>query len=183
MNQFILLASIGSDLAETARSTGEKFGVQSSLFVAQVISFLIVAGLLYKFAYKPILTVLEERRQRIAESLANAEKVKQELANAQAKAQEILTQANEKGGKLIEEARQTAAKVLEQESQKAIATANEIVTKARQAGEAELARMKAELRREVGRLVVATTAKVSGKILTTEDQQRLADETNKQLAA
>ena len=50
-----------------------------------------MAGLLYKFAYKPILKVLEERRQKIAESLANAEKIKQELANAQAKAQEILS--------------------------------------------------------------------------------------------
>ena len=66
--------------------------------------------------------------------------------------------------------------------QKAIATANEIITKARQANDAELARMKTELRREVGRLVVMTTAKVTGKTLTPDDQQRLADETNQQLA-
>lgn len=183
MNQSIMLASIGSDLAETAKATGEKFGVETNLFIAQVISFLIVAALLYKFAYKPILTVLEARRQKIAESLANAEKIKQELANAQAKAQELLNAANAQGNKLIEEARASAAKVLEQETQKAIATANDIILKARQASEAELARMKTELRREVGRLVVSTTAKVTGKILTTDDQQRLAEETNRQLAA
>lgn len=183
MNQSIILASIGSDLAETAKATGEKFGVETNLFIAQVISFLIVAALLYKFAYKPILTVLEARRQKIAESLANAEKIKQELANAQAKAQELLNAANAQGNKLIEEARASAAKVLEQETQKAIATANDIILKARQASEAELARMKTELRREVGRLVVSTTAKVTGKILTTDDQQRLAEETNRQLAA
>ena len=58
-------------------------------------------------------------------SLANAEKIKQELANAQAKAQEILNQANVQANKFIEEARQSAAKVLEQESQKAMATAND----------------------------------------------------------
>lgn len=183
MNQFILLASIGSDLVETAKTTGEKFGVETSLFVAQVISFLIVAALLYKLAYKPILKVLEERRQKIAESLANVEKIKQDLANAQASAQEILNQASAHGNKLIEEARQSAAKVLEQETQKAIATANEIVSKARQASEAELVRMKNELRREVGRLVVNTTAKVTGKVLTADDQTRLADETNRQLAS
>ena len=182
MNQSILFASIGSDLAETAKVTGEQFGLETHLFVAQVISFLIVAALLYKFAYKPILTVLEERRQKIAESLANAEKIKQELANAQARTQEILNQANTQGGKLIEEARQSAAKILEQESQKAIATANDIITKARQANEAELARMKGELRKEIGRLVVETTAKVTGKILTADDQRRLAEETNTQLA-
>jgi F-type H+-transporting ATPase subunit b len=183
MNQFVLFASIGSDLAQTAKATGEKFGVEKSLFIAQVISFLIVAGLLYKFAYQPILKVLEERRARIAEGLANAEKIKQELGNAQTKAQELLNQANMQGNKLIEEARVSAAKVLEVESQKAIATANDIIAKARQASEAELARMKVELRREVGRLVVNTTAKVTGKILTSDDQQRLTEETNRQLAA
>ena len=142
-----------------------------------------MAFALYRFAYKPILAVLEERRQRIAESLANADKIKQELANAQATAQEILSQANAQGSKFIEESRQSAAMVLEQETQKAIATANDIISKARQSNEAELARMKTELRREVGRLVVSTTAKVTGKILTSDDQNRLAEETNRQLAS
>ncbi len=183
MNQLILFANIGSDLIETGKDTAQRFGVDWPHFVAQVISFCIVAGLLYKFAYQPILKVLEERRGKIAESLANAEKIKQELANAQAKAQEVLNSANAQGNKLIEEARVSAAKVLEVESQKAIATANDIVTKARQASEAELMRMKAELRKEVGRLVVATSAKVTGGILTAEQQNRLAEDTTKQLAS
>ena len=127
--------------------------------------------------------MLEERRQKIAEGLANAEKIKQELANAQAKTQEILAAANAQGNKMMEEARQSAAKVLETETQKAIATANDIVTKARQASEAELVRMKAELRKEVGRLVVATSAKVTGNILTPDQQNRLAEDTAKQLAS
>jgi F-type H+-transporting ATPase subunit b len=171
-----------ADLVELAKSTGETFGFQWQLFLSQCISFGVVCFLLHRFAYKPILKVLGERREKIAESLANAEKIKAELANAQVKAQEILTQAGAHGNKMIEEARQSAAKVLEVESQKAIATANDIVTKARQASEAELARMKVELRREVGRLVVATSAKVTGNILTTEQQSRLAEDTAKQLA-
>ena len=183
MNHCILLASLGSDLAKTASDTAERFGWNLPHFISQVISFLIVAALLYLFAYKPILAVLEERRQKIAESLANAEKIKQDLASAQVKVQEILSEANAKGDKLIEEARQSAAKVLEQETQKAIAAANDIVTKARQANEAELVRMKAELRKEVGRLVVATSAKVTGNILTPEQQSRLAEDTAKQLAS
>ena len=171
------------NLLDLAKNTGEQFGFQTQLFVSQVISFCIVAFLLHRFAYKPILKVLEERRQKIAESLANAEKIKSELASAQAKAQEILTQAGAQGNKMIEEARASAAKVLEVESQKAIATANDIIAKARQASEAELVRMKSELRKEVGRLVVATSAKVTGNILTAEQQTRLAEDTNKQLAA
>lgn len=179
----VFFASIGSDLGNTAGKIVETFGLNWPHFIAQCISFSIVAFALFKFAYKPILDVLEMRRQRIAESLANADKIKQELSSAQAKAQEILSEASAQGGKFIEEARQSAARVLEQETQKAIATANDIIAKARQASEAELARMKTELRKEVGRLVVNTTTKVTGKILTTDDQARLADETNRQLAA
>jgi F-type H+-transporting ATPase subunit b len=161
----------------------ETFGWNPTLFFSQVVSFCLVAFLLHRFAYKPILTVLEERRQKIAEGLANAEKIKQELANAQAKAQEVLSQASAQANKAIEEARAAAAKVQEVETQKAIIAANDIIAKAKQASEAELVRMKAELRKEVGRLVVATSAKVTGGILTAEQQGRLAEETNKQLAA
>ncbi|MBI3853683.1 MAG: F0F1 ATP synthase subunit B [Verrucomicrobia bacterium] len=183
MNQFTFLASIGSDLSETAKSTAEKFGLDKPHFIAQVISFGIVAFLLYRFAYKPILTMLEERRQRIAEGLANADKIKAELARTEALQRAALEKANVEAGKLIEEARTAAARVQEQETQKAIAAAEQIIAKAREAAVQDHARMLTELRREVGRLVVATTGKVTGKILTTEDQQRLAEEANRQLAA
>src|SRR6266540_5393395 len=103
MHNILFFAASGG-LIESAKKTGEQFGFQKQLFISQVISFCIVAFLLHRFAYKPILDVLEERRQKIAESLANAEKIKQELANAQVKAQEILTQANAQATKLIEEA-------------------------------------------------------------------------------
>ena len=171
------------DLMATAKDTLEQFGVDWPHFIAQCISFAIVAGLLYKFAYQPVLAVLEERRQRIAEGLANADQIKKDLANAQAKAQEIMNQAGAQAAKMIEEARAAAARVQEQETQKAVTAAADIVAKARQASEAEHARMLTELRREVGRLVAATTGKVIGKTLTPEDQQRLADEANRQLAA
>ena len=181
MNQFILLADIGGDLMQTARDTGEKFGVNTPHFIAQVISFLIVAGLLYKFAYQPILTVLEERRRRIAEGLADAEKIKAELAKTEAARREILDRTNDHANQLIEDARAAAVRVREQDTQKAIAAAEQIVARAREAAAREHERMLAELKREVGRLVVQTTATVTGKILTPEDQRRLAEETEKQL--
>jgi F-type H+-transporting ATPase subunit b len=183
MNHFVVLASIGSDLAETAASTAKTFGVDTSHLISQIISFCITAALLYFFAYKRILQVLEERRQRIADGLANADKIKAELARTEASRQEVLNQANIQANKLIEEARAAAARVQEQETQKAIAAAEQIIAKAREAAVADRARMLTELRREVGRLVVDTTTKVTGKILTPDDQQRLADETSRQLAA
>jgi F-type H+-transporting ATPase subunit b len=163
--------------------TAKRFGVDWSHFIAQCISFAIVAFLLQRYAYKPILTMLEERKKRIKEGLDNAEQIKQELANTQAKTHEIMVQAGQQANKLIEEARAAAAKVQEQETQKAIATAQAIVDKARQATQAEHARMLADLRREVGRLVIDTTTKVTGKVLTADDQKRLAEETSRELAA
>ena len=84
---------------------------------------------------------------------------------------------------MIDEARQAAARVRETETQKAIAAAEQIVVKAREAAAQEHSQMLAELKREVGRLVVQTTATVTGKILTADDQKRLAEETEKQLSA
>ncbi len=183
MESPVLFASIGSDLSQMAHDTMVRFGVDLPHFAAQCVSFGIVAFLLHRYAYRPILTMLDERKKRIKESLENAEKIKQELANAQAKTHAMIVQAGQEAAKLIEEARAAAAKVQEQETQKAIAAAQAIVDKARQATKAEHARMLAELRREVGRLVVATTAKVTGKLLTLDDQKRLAEETNRELAA
>jgi F-type H+-transporting ATPase subunit b len=181
MNDLFFLAAAG--LGETAAETMKTFGVTWPTFIAQCLSFCIVAGLLYKFAYNPILTVLDERKKRIAQSLSDADRIKQDLAKAQEKVQELLNQAGQQASKMIEEARAVAARVQDQETQKAIAAAKDIVDKARQATEADHQRMLAELRREVGRLVVQTTAKVTGKVLTSDDQQRLVEETNKQLAA
>lgn len=183
MNSMSILAGVGADLANAAAETGRAFGFKTELFISQAISFAIVAFLLHRFAYKPILKTLEDRRQRIAESLANAEKIKEELARTEAARKEILDQANTQAVRMIEEARAVAAKLQEQESQKAIATAEHIMAKAREAAAADHARMLAELRREVGQLVVQTTARVAGKVLTMEDQRRLVEETNRQLAA
>ncbi|HEX3797101.1 MAG TPA: F0F1 ATP synthase subunit B [Verrucomicrobiae bacterium] len=178
-----MLANMASDLAETARSTGKTFAVDTPHLISQAVSFCIVAALLAVFAYRPVLKILAERRQRIADGLANADKIKSELARTEASRQEVLNQANVQANKLIEEARAAAARVQEQETQKAIAEAAQIIAKAREAAEQERVRMLGDLRREVGRLVVDTTSKVTGKVLTPDDQKRLADETSRQLAA
>jgi F-type H+-transporting ATPase subunit b len=163
--------------------TARQFGVDWPHLIAQIISFAIVAFLLQRFAYKPVVDMLEERRQRIAEGLANAEKIKAELARTEAQRLEVLAKANDQANKLIEEARAAAARVQEQETQKAIAAAEQIIVKAREAAAQDHARMITELKREVGRLVVQTTATVTGKILTPEDQKRIAEETAKQVAS
>ena len=165
------------------RETGETFGFDVWIFLSQVISFVIVALVLRQFAYKPILAILEERRQRIAEGLLNAEKIKQQLAEAEQRYADILTKANAQAQKMIDEARESAEHVAERKQQEAIVAAEQIVAKAREASAIEHERTMTELKRELGRLVVDTTAKVTGKVLTSEDQRRLQEEASRQLAS
>ena len=159
------------------------FGVDWPHLLAQVASFCILCVILYRFAYRPVLKMLEIRRQQIALGLANADQIKAELARTEAQRREVMAQANAQANKVIEEARAAAARVREQETQKAIAAAEQITIKAREAAVREHDRMLAELKRELGRLVVQATTTVTGKILTSEDQRRLAEETVKQVAA
>lgn len=166
-----------------ASSIAATFGVNWPHLIAQIVSFGIVCVVLYMLAYKPILQMLEARRQQIAAGLANAEKVKQELARIEADRQNVLRKADADGKQLIEEARAAAARVQAQETQKAIASGEEIIARAHEAAARDREQMLAELKREVGRLVVQTTATVTGKILTPEDHRRLAEETARQLAS
>jgi F-type H+-transporting ATPase subunit b len=169
----------GGQLQQIAQT----FGVDWPHLIAQMISFSIVCILLYRFAYRPVLQMLQNRRQMIAESVANAGKVKAELARTETQRQELMAQANAQAQQLIEEARAAADDLLKKETNKARAAAEEIIVKAHEATAQDHARMLAELKQEVGRLVVQTTSAVTGKILTTDDHRRLDEETAGQLAA
>jgi F-type H+-transporting ATPase subunit b len=168
--------------ADTVRDTADTFGWNPWLFLSQVISFAIVAFLLRRFAYKPILAVLEDRRRRIEEGLTNADKIKKELAEAEKRYQEIVTKANAAAQKMIDEARESSAHLAERKQQEAIAAAEQIIAKAREAASLEHERTMESMKRELGRLVVETTAKVTGKVLTSEDQKRLQEEAARQVA-
>jgi len=181
MNSLVLLAAAenGGQIQQIAQT----FGVDWPHLIAQIISFAIVCVLLQRFAYKPVLKMLEDRRRQIEEGIANTKKIADDLAQAEARRQEMLMQANEQITKLIEEARASAARVKDEETQKAIAAAEQILAKSREAAEQDYARMLADLKRELGRLVVQATSSVTGKVLTAEDQRRIDEETVAQIAA
>lgn len=174
-----ILASGEGQVAQVART----FGVDWVHLGAQVISFSILCIVLYKFAYTRVLVMLEQRREQIALGLANAEKIKAELDRTEIQRREVLAQAHAEAATFIEEARAAAARLREEETQRAIAASEQILTKAREAAAQDHARMLAELKREVGRLVVQATATLTGKVLTPEDHRRLAEATTRQLAA
>ena len=178
----MMIAAAAGGFSDTLRDTAETFGWNPWLFFSQVISFVIVALVLRRFAYKPILNVLEERRRRIEEGQLNAEKIKRQLDEAEKRYSEILAKGNAEAQKMIDEARESSAHLAERKQQEAIAAAEQIIAKAREASAIEHERTMDSFKQELGRLVVDTTAKVTGKVLTPEDQQRLQEEALSQLA-
>jgi len=178
----MMIAAAAGGFSDMLRDTAETFGWNPRLFFSQVVSFVIVALLLRRFAYKPILNVLEERRRRIEEGQLNAEKIKRQLDEAEKRYSEILAKANADAQKMIDEARESSAHLAERKQQEAIAAADQIIVKAREASAIEHDRTMESLKQELGRLVVDTTAKVTGKVLTPEDQRRLQEEALSQLA-
>jgi F-type H+-transporting ATPase subunit b len=110
----VLLAMAEPDTGGQIQQIATTFGVDWSHLVAQIISFSIVCVLLHRFAYKPVLKMLEERRQQIAQGLSDTKKIAAELARTESQRQEIMLQANANATRLIEEAR-TAARQVHQE--------------------------------------------------------------------
>ena len=182
MTVTIAASAAAAGFADMLRDTADTFGWKWELFLSQVVSFAIVAFLLRRFAYKPILAVLEERRRKIEQGQLNAEKIKKELAEAEKRYQEILAKANADAQKMIDEARASSAHLADRKEKEAIAAAEQIIAKAREASAMEHERQMESLKRELGRLVVDTTAKVTGKVLTSEDQKRLQEEATRQVA-
>ena len=168
---------------EIVQQLFDQFGVTWPKFIAQTIIFIIVYWVLNKYAFGPIVNVLAERRRRIAEAQENAEKIKQQLADADARYKEILAKADVEAKALIDEARASAEAVREKRVQEAIGEAEGVIRKAHESIEQDRRKMESEVKAAMVGLVAATTSKVTGKILTADDQKRLNDETIKEIAA
>jgi len=164
-------------------NVAQQFGVYWPNLIAQVILFAIVYFVLKRFAFKPIIAMLEERRRRIEEGQLNAEKIKKQLAEAQTKYEEILAKANADSQKLLEEVRASGDRLAEQKRQEAITAAEQITLKAQEAIALERDKSMAEMKRELGRLVVDATARVTGKVLSPDDHEKINEETARQIAA
>lgn len=159
------------------------FGVSWPHLMAQTVSFSIVCALLYRLAYRPILRMLDLRRQQIARGIAHAEEIEEELRRTRAARDQVLAQASHEAAQIVDRARAAAARAATAEIEKATAGASTILAHAQEEAARDRARMRAELTREVGRLVVQTSAAVTGKILTPHDQRRLFEEAAHQLSA
>jgi F-type H+-transporting ATPase subunit b len=160
----------------------DKFGVDLPHFLAQVVNFSVLAIVLWYFAVKPALGQLEARTALIEKGLADAEAAKQAKADAERRREEVLTLASQEAAALVAQASATAKKAVEDAKAAAAAEAAEVLRRGQSALETERAKMLAEVRAEVARLVVATTAKVIDQSLDDAAKARVNEAAAKALA-
>lgn len=151
------------------------------LFCWNLLAFLILLFILGKFAWKPILKALSDRENGIADALASAEKVKQEMAKLQNDNEVLLASAREESASIIRDAKQSAEKMVADAKEKALKEYNRIVADAQAAIQQEKRATIAEVRSEVGLLVVDISEKILRRELTGKENQekyiqQLADE-------
>lgn len=154
-------------------------GINGKLFIAQVINFLILLAVLYFFAYKPILGLLQKRTKKIEDSIKNAEKVEKQLEQANVTFDRRVTEARTEAQKIIEQASEEAEKNRAETINKTKTKVEQLVEQAKVQINQEKSKMMREARGELAELVIAASSKVLERNLTDKDNEKLFTETIK----
>lgn len=154
----------------------DKLGINLGFFLFQVFNFLVMVILLYAWAYKPIVRMLENRKQKIAQGLEDARIAAEARENAEKEAAKIRAEAQAEAGKIVREATERA----EAAGREVKAAFEAEAAKAREAALAEVEgernRMLADLRGQVAALAIAAAQKLIGEALDEKRQRALLDE-------
>ena len=143
------------------------------LYIWTIATFLVLAGLLAKFAWRPLLAALEARQDAIRKSLDEARQAKQELERLNAESQRILAQARTEAESILTATRSDANQFREELKQKARSEAATIVTNAGKQIELETARALQQIRHEAVDLSVMIASKIIQRNITREDNEKL----------
>ncbi len=163
-----------ASITETAQGIADTFGVDWPMLIAQSINFLLVAFVIWKFAFRNVLSTIKEREQQIADSLKNADRIKLELEETEKKQHETLQEASLSAKKTVSEAQNKAKAFIEEQKESARKQAEEIIAKAKLAMDLEREKVLAEAKDEIASLVILTTTKVLQKELSEDDRSRFS---------
>jgi F-type H+-transporting ATPase subunit b len=157
------------------------FGISTPFLVAQIVNFLVVAFILWKFAFKPVLAIIDERQKKIASGLEYADEMKSKLDAVHQESVASAKRAQAEATRIIEEARKSAKEFLDRQTQESAAKAAEILTRAQQVIELEKKKMLAEARTEIAKLVVTISQRVLSKELSDADRSRYNEAASREL--
>ncbi|GAA4245587.1 F0F1 ATP synthase subunit B [Winogradskyella psychrotolerans] len=141
------------------------------LFVVSTILMLALIALMVKFAWKPILSSLNEREEGIQSALDAAEKAKREMANLQADNERLLQEARLERETMLKEARELKTKMIADAEEEAKTQANKMITQAQEAIVSEKKAAMAELKSHVAGLSLDIAEKVVRNELSNKDKQ------------
>jgi F-type H+-transporting ATPase subunit b len=141
------------------------------LIIWTLLAFLVVFLILRKYAWPAILGGLRKREQTIADSLAQAEKIKTEMAQMKNENEAILAKAREERGQLLKEARETKDKIINEAKDQAKVEANKIIVEAQQAINTQKLAALTDVKNQVGKMVIEVTEKVLRKELSDKAAQ------------
>jgi F-type H+-transporting ATPase subunit b len=153
-----------------------KLGISLGYFLFQVFNFTVLAVLMYAFAYKPILNMLENRKKKVAQGLEDAQVAAEARANAEKEAAKILSDAQAKAGQLVRDATERAEAAGRDVKAAADAEAGKAREQALAEVELERERILTDLRGQVAALAIAATQKLIGEALDEKRQHALIDE-------
>ncbi len=158
-------------------NAAQDLGINWNGLLAQFITFGLLIALLLLFAYKPITRMLDERSQKIKDSMDQAEFIKQETARTEQMVQEQLAEARKQGQDIVAQAEQIGERLREEARQQARQDAEAIVARSRTEMRAENEEMIAQLRREFVEVAIQAAEKVINKALDKEAHRRIIEET------
>jgi F-type H+-transporting ATPase subunit b len=153
------------------------------LYIWTIVVFLILLGLLTKFAWRPLLDALDQRQASIRQSLDDAVKARQELERLQGESQRILGEARRESENIVARTRDDANRLRDELRQKAQQEAANIVKNAQKQIELETTRALQQIRHEAVELSIAIASKLLQRNVSKEDNERLIEETFRQLEA
>jgi F-type H+-transporting ATPase subunit b len=151
------------------------------LFIWTILTFLVLLGLLAKFAWKPLLAALEARQSDIRKSLDDADKARLELERLNHESANIINRARVDADQIIVSSRADAERLREEMKHKARAEAEAVVKNAERQIQLETARALQQIRSEAVELSVMIASKLIQKNLTKEDNERLIEDALKQV--
>ena len=151
-------------------------GINGPFLLSQIVNFLILFGALYFLLWKPMLKMLNERKQRIAQGLEDAEQARRDRERAQAEYEERIKQAEQEREAILARAAGEGEQARAEALAQARAQAERIVAEGKEAVERERQRMLADLRGQVAALSIAAANKLIGEALDEQRQRRLIDE-------
>ncbi len=153
------------------------------LFLWTILTFLVLLALLAKFAWKPLLDVLDKRQEMIRQSLDDAEKAKHELEQLQQKSKDILSEARAEAQSIVAKSRTEAERLKAEIKEKAKAQADSILSNAEKQIQLETEKAISQIRNDVADLSHLVASKLIGKNLSREDDEALIEESLKQIGS